>query len=487
MKKLRDILYRSRIKEVRGSTDLDVTRIAFDSRQVEPGNVFVAVRGTTVDGHDYINKAISAGASAIVCEDFPQELDSEKTYVKVSSSAISLGYMASNFFDNPSEKLEVIGVTGTNGKTSVVTLLYQLFSDLGHKCGQLSTVENRINDKVFPSTHTTSDALSINYLMREMVSKGCKYCFMEVSSHALDQHRVAGICFSRAVFTNITHDHLDYHKTFNNYLAAKKKLFDMLCADSLAIVNKDDQHWASLIKNSPTRVRTFGLKSSSDYKGKIVENSMSGLHLEINGFELWTPLVGRFNASNLIAVFAVANTYDQDDVKVLTVLSKLRGARGRFQQVTSDDGVHGIVDYAHTPDALQNVLRTIDQVRSGNEKIITVIGCGGDRDREKRPRMAQIAARFSDRVVLTSDNPRSEDAVAIIDEMKSGLNPIEKSKTLELVNRAEAIKTAVMMSAPGDVILVAGKGHETYQDVRGKKIPFDDLKILQEIMNQTTS
>lgn len=487
MKKLRDILYRSRINEVVGTTDLDVTRIAFDSRRVEPGNVFVAVRGTAVDGHDFINKAISAGASAVVCEEFPQELDSRITYVKVSNSAISLGLMAHNYFDNPSEKLEVIGVTGTNGKTSVVTLLHQLFSDLGYKCGQLSTVENKIGNKIYPSTHTTSDALSINYMMREMVTQGCSFCFMEVSSHALDQHRVAGICFSRAVFTNITHDHLDYHLTFDNYLAAKKKLFDMLCADSLAIVNKDDQHWASLIKNSPTRVRTFGLKSSSDFKGKIVENSLSGLQLEVNGFELWTPLVGRFNASNLLAVFAVANTYEQDDVKVLTALSKLKGARGRFQQITSGDGVHGIVDYAHTPDALQNVLRTLDQIRSGNEKIITVIGCGGDRDREKRPRMAQIAARFSDRVILTSDNPRSENPADIIDEMKAGLNPVEKSKTLELVNRAEAIKTAVMMSAPGDVILVAGKGHETYQEIKGKRFPFDDLKILQEIMNQTAS
>lgn len=485
MKLLKDILYRSRISEVVGSTNLAIEKVCFDSREVSKFSVFVAVAGTKVDGHKYIDVAIKSGAVAIVCETLPEELSPDVSYIKVKNSAEALGYIASNFYGVPSEKINVIGVTGTNGKTSIVTMLFDLFTNLGYHCGMLSTVVNKIGGKEIPSTHTTSDAVKVNELIAQMVEEGCEYCFMEVSSHALEQHRVAGVCFSHGVYTNITHDHLDYHKTFNNYIAAKKKLFDSLCSDSYAIVNKDDRHWMDMVKNSPTKVKTYSLKSMADFKGKIIDNQFDGLQLNINGHEVWTKLIGEFNASNLLAIYGVAISCGQDEMEVLTEISKINPAPGRFQQVKSNMGINGIVDYAHTPDALSNVLDTISKIRTGNEKVYTVVGCGGDRDKTKRPKMAQIAAKLSDQVIITSDNPRSEEPQEIINDMVAGLDPNQKRKTLSILDREEAIKTASALAKKGDIILVAGKGHENYQEIKGVKHHFDDVEILQVLINQT--
>lgn len=485
MKLLKDILYRSRIQEVIGSTNLAIEKVCFDSREVTKFSVFVAVKGTVVDGHLFIAKAIELGAIAIVCEELPVEIQEGISYIKVQNSAESLAHISSNYFDVPSEKLKVIGVTGTNGKTSIVSMLFDLFTSLGYQCGMLSTVVNRIGDEEINSTHTTSDAVKVNELISRMVDEGCDYCFMEVSSHALEQHRVDGVHFSHGVFTNITHDHLDYHLTFNNYIKAKKKLFDMLSADSCSIVNKDDRHWADIIKNSAGDVKTYSLKSTADFKGRIIENQFSGLQINVNGHELWTQLIGEFNASNLLAIYGVAMSCGLDELEVLTQISKIKPAPGRFQQVPSKDGVNGIVDYAHTPDALSNVLDTIKKIRTGNEKVFTVVGCGGDRDKTKRPKMAQIAAKGSDQVIITSDNPRTEDPQEIITEMVAGLDPNQKRKSLSILDREEAIKTAVALSNPGDIILVAGKGHEKYQDINGVKSHFDDVEILENLLNQT--
>ena len=483
MKLLKDILYRSRIKEVIGTTNLAIEQVCFDSREVVKFSVFVAVSGTTVNGHKFIEKAIELGAVAIVCEAFPDNLHDNVSYVKVRNSAESLGHIAANFYGVPSEKLKVIGVTGTNGKTSIVTMLFELFTNLGYNCGMLSTVVNRIGTREIQSTHTTSDAVKVNHLLSEMVDESVDFCFMEVSSHALEQHRVDGVCFSQAVFTNITHDHLDYHVTFHNYLEAKKQLFDKLCPDSFAIVNKDDKHWLDMVKNSSTKVRTFSVRAMADFKAKIIENQFEGLQLNINGREVWTQLMGEFNASNLLAIYGVAISAGEDEFEVLTQLSKLKAAPGRFQQIKSGNGVIGIVDYAHTPDALSNVLDTISKIRTGNEKVITVIGCGGDRDKTKRPKMAQIATDGSDQAIITSDNPRTEDPQQIITDMLNGLSPNEKHKTLSILNREEAIKTAAALAEPGDIILVAGKGHETYQDIQGVKHHFDDVEILTNLLN----
>ena len=483
MKLLKDILYRSRIKEVIGSTNLAIEQVCFDSREVAKFSVFVAVSGTKVNGHHYIEKAIELGAVAIVCESFPENLHDNITYVKVRSSSESLGYIASNYYDVPSEKLKVIGVTGTNGKTSIVTMLFELFTNLGYQCGMLSTVVNRIGDKEIVSTHTTSDAVKVNSLLHEMVEEGCDYCFMEVSSHALEQHRIDGVCFSQGVFTNITHDHLDYHKTFNNYISAKKKLFDSLGSDAYAIINKDDRHWADIVKNSSAQVKTFSLKSMSDFKAKIIDNQFEGLQLNINGHEVWTQLMGEFNASNLLALYGVAISAGQDEIEVLTQISKLKAAPGRFQQIKSQNKVIGIVDYAHTPDALNNVLDTISKIRTGNEKVITVVGCGGDRDKTKRPLMAQIATKGSDQAIITSDNPRTEDPQMIIDDMLVGLDPNQLRKSLTILDREQAIKAAAALAEPGDIILVAGKGHEAYQDINGVKHHFDDVEILENLLN----
>jgi len=487
MKLLKDILYKAPLEEMIGSPNVAITGIQFDSRKVESYHVFVAVRGTQSNGHDFIEKAIEKGAIAVVCEEMPQQLNPQICYVRVRNSSEALAYMASNFYEYPSKELKLVGVTGTNGKTSTVTLLHDLFTGLGYKCGMLSTVVNKIGKKELNSTHTTPDAVSINALIREMVDSGCDYCFMEVSSHAIDQHRVTGLQFKVAVFTNITHDHLDYHITFDNYIKAKKALFDFLPNDAMALINKDDKRAGVMVQNTEASVRTYSLNSMADFKGKVLENHFDGLHLNFNGNELWTRLVGKFNASNLLAVYGVALLLKQDNIAVLTEISKLGKVEGRFESLLSDEGVIGIVDYAHTPDALKNVLSTIKEIRTGNEEVITLIGCGGDRDKSKRPEMAQIACEMSTRVILTSDNPRTENPDDILNDMKKGVPPLHFKKTLSISDRKEAIRAAVAFAKPGDIILVAGKGHEKYQEINGVKHPFDDKAILKELFNLETN
>jgi UDP-N-acetylmuramoyl-L-alanyl-D-glutamate--2,6-diaminopimelate ligase len=482
VKLLQDILFRTRIQQVHGSTNVAVEHIAMDSRQVKPFSLFIAVPGVTVDGHDYITKAIETGANAIVCERLPENLQSGITYVQVLNSAEALGYIASNYFDNPSEKISVVAVTGTNGKTTTATLLFNLTRKLGYKAGLLSTVENKINDRIIPATHTTPDAISLNRLLADMIAQGCTYCFMEASSHALHQHRLAGVQLKGALFTNITHDHLDYHKTFNDYIKAKKLLFDMLPSSAFAIVNHDDRHSEVMLQNCKAQKKTMALQSMADYKAKVIENSFSGLHIFIDNQDLYTQLIGGFNAYNLLAVYAAAIELGFEKMEVLTALSALPAPEGRFQYFKTPQGITAIVDYAHTPDALKNVLRTIRDIRTGNEKVITVVGCGGDRDRSKRPEMARIAAELSDRIILTSDNPRSENADEIIVEMKAGLDSVNMKKTLAVADRREAIKLACTLAMPSDIILIAGKGHEKYQEIAGVKHPFDDFSIVSDTL-----
>ncbi len=482
MKILRDILYQVRIKNVIGSTNVAIEHLSMDSRQVRPFSVFIAVRGTQVDGHQYISKAIEAGAVAIVAENLPDNLPESIVGVEVQNSAEALGWMAANFYDNPSKRIKLIGITGTNGKTTTTTLLFQLFRFLGKKVGLLSTVVNKINNKEIPSTHTTPNAIELNALLHEMLDQGCTHCFMEVSSHALDQHRVTGTHFSGAVFTNITHDHLDYHKTFNHYIKAKKGLFDMLPNGSFALVNNDNLHAESMVHDTKGKKRSFGLKTMADYKAKVLESSFGGLQMMIDGQEFFTPIIGGFNASNLLAVYAVGIELGIDKIELLTGMSTLQPVNGRFQHFRTESGITAVVDYAHTPDALENVLKTIADIRSGNEQVITVVGCGGDRDASKRPLMAQIASDGSDRTVITSDNPRTEDPDAIIKDMEAGLDPIQIKKNISITNRKEAIKLACTLAAKGDIILIAGKGHETYQDIMGVKAPFDDFQIVKETL-----
>ncbi len=479
MKLLSDLLYKSGIEEVKGDTRRLVSSVCFDSREVKKDCVFIATRGTSFDGHSFITKAIKNGAIVIVCEDFPDEVDQLITYVKVKDSSCALGIIASNFYNNPSEKLKLVGVTGTNGKTTIVTLLYLLFRDFGKKVGMLSTVRNQIMGDSIPSTHTTPDAISINKLLAGMVDKGCSHCFMEISSHAIHQNRIAGLYFDLALFSNITHDHLDYHKTFDDYIRAKKQFFDELPSGSIALTNADEKHGNTMVINTKAIVKKYGLKAMADYKCRLIENSFEGLQLNIDGQEVWTRLVGSFNAYNLLAVYASAVELGEDKITVLTSLSKLSAVEGRFQHFKSANGVIAIVDYAHTPDALKKVLNTIKDIRSGNEQLITVFGCGGDRDREKRPIMARIAANLSDRVFATSDNPRSENPDLIINDMKMGLDPVELAKILSISDRGEAIKVACTFAQPGDIVLVAGKGHEKYQEINGIKYPFDDVENLQ--------
>jgi UDP-N-acetylmuramoyl-L-alanyl-D-glutamate--2,6-diaminopimelate ligase len=483
VKLLKDILYKSRITEVRGSTNIAVESITMDSRAVKSFCLFVAVKGVTTDGHAYIENAIKAGAVAIVCEVIPAEVNDAITYVQVSNSAEALGYIAANFYDNPSEKLKVVAVTGTNGKTTTATLLYRIVRKLGHKAGLLSTVVNRINDKEVPSTHTTPDAISLQKLMSDMVEAGCEYCLMEASSHALHQHRITGVNIKGAVFTNITHDHLDYHKTFNEYIKAKKILFDILPSSAFALINHDDRHSEIMIQNTKAKAKTYALHSMADYKTKILDNSFSGLHLSIDQQELYTRLIGDFNAYNILAVYATCIELGFDKMDVLTAISTVEAPEGRFEYFTNADNITAVVDYAHTPDALKNVIETIQNIRTGNERLITVVGCGGDRDRAKRPVMAKLAAELSDQAILTSDNPRSESPEAIIEEMRTGLDPILLRKTLSITDRMEAIRTACSLARPGDIILIAGKGHEKYQEINGVKHPFDDLTIAKETLH----
>ncbi|MBL7894564.1 MAG: UDP-N-acetylmuramoyl-L-alanyl-D-glutamate--2,6-diaminopimelate ligase [Bacteroidia bacterium] len=480
MKLLSDILYKTRLEEVIGSTHMAISSVTFDSRKVKKDTLFVATRGTATDGHAYIDKAIEAGAVAIVCEDLPETRKENVTYIKVTDSTHALGFIACNYFDNPSAKLKLVGVTGTNGKTTTVTLLFNLFRTLGYNVGLLSTVQNKINNTVIPSTHTTPDALSLNELLSVMVEQGCEYAFMEVSSHAVVQNRIAGIQFTGAIFTNITHDHLDYHKTFDEYIKAKKRFFDNLPEEAFAITNKDDKNGMVMLQNTKAHKYSYSIKNVADYKCKIIENHLNGLLLNINNHEVWVKLIGTFNAYNVLAVFAAAHLLKQDVINILTTLSNLNSVEGRFQYVKSETGIIGIVDYAHTPDALKNVLETIKDIRTGDENVITLVGCGGDRDAAKRPVMANIACQYSNKVILTSDNPRSEDPEEILNQMQAGVDATDFKKTLRISDRREAIKTACTLAQKGDIILIAGKGHEKYQEIKGVKHPFDDLEILKE-------
>jgi UDP-N-acetylmuramoyl-L-alanyl-D-glutamate--2,6-diaminopimelate ligase len=479
---LKQVLYKVSLQSTFGDMDVDVKGICSDSRIVEPGFLFIAVKGTTVDGHTFIAKAIEKGARSVVCETLPDTVEDGITYVAVRNSSQALGIISSNYFDNPSEKIVLTGVTGTNGKTTTATLLYQLFSMLGYRCGLLSTVENRIAEKVVAATHTTPDPISLNRLLHEMLMAGCSHAFMEVSSHAIDQERIAGLNFRGAIFTNITHDHLDYHQTFENYIKAKKKFFDELSTSAFALVNADDKRGMVMLQNTRARKVTFGLRKMVDYKAKIVTNSIEGIELEIDGRNVWFKMIGDFNAYNLLGVYATSVLLGEESEEVLRHLSTLTGAPGRFELVMPGSRFTAIVDYAHTPDALKNVLETIGQFKTGSEQVITVVGCGGNRDKAKRPLMASIACRFSDKVVLTSDNPRNEDPMDIIRDMQSGVLPGESRKTLVLPDREEAIKTACMMANDRDIVLVAGKGHETYQEIMGVKYPFDDREVVTRMI-----
>ncbi len=474
MNLLRDLLYKTGIEEVIGSTNIAISAVCFDSRKAEMNCLFVAVNGTQSDGHKYIDQVIANGAIAVVCEELPNHKSEGVTYIKVKNSAQALGFISSNFYDHPSEKLTLIGVTGTNGKTTTVTLLYHLYRNLGYSCGLLSTVENLINDKIVPATHTTPDPVQLNAMLMQMVEADCKYCFMEVSSHAVVQHRVSGLHFSGGIFTNITRDHLDYHKTFEEYIKAKKGFFDLLPDSAFALVNIDDKNAGIMVQNTKANVKTFSLKSMSDFKARVLENNFSGLLLNIDGHDVSCKLIGSFNAYNLLGVYASSVLLLADKLQVLTEISKLTPPEGRFEYIVSGNNVTGIVDYAHTPDALQNVLKTINDIRTKNEKVITVVGCGGDRDAGKRPQMAAIACEFSDKVILTSDNPRSEEPEAIIEQMKKGVPSQHFKKAMSVTDRKEAVKVAVNLAQHGDIILLAGKGHEKYQEIKGVKYPFDD-------------
>ncbi|CAL1516580.1 UDP-N-acetylmuramoyl-L-alanyl-D-glutamate--2,6-diaminopimelate ligase [Chitinophaga sp. MM2321] len=483
MKTLRDILYNVSIIAVHGNTSITVNALSIDSRSVGSGDAFIAVKGVHVDGHLYIEKAVAQGAAAIICETLPAQLSDEVCYIQVDNSANASGIMAGNYYDNPSHKMQLVGVTGTNGKTTIATLLFRLFTRLGYQCGLLSTVQNQIGDNVIPATHTTPDPINLNALLAKMVDEGCLYAFMEVSSHAIHQQRIAGLKFAGGIFSNITHDHLDYHKTFDEYIRVKKSFFDNLTAPAFALTNLDDKRGNVMLQNTKAKKATYSLRTLADFKGKILENNLTGLVMQIGDVEVHFRLIGEFNAYNLLAVYGAAILLGKEKAKVLQALSDIQGAEGRFDYIVSDqEQIIAIVDYAHTPDALKNVLATIKNLRKGYEKVITVVGCGGDRDTAKRPVMADVAAENSDRVILTSDNPRSEDPAAIIHEMEAGVPVHLKKKVISITDRKEAIKTAVTLAGKEDIILVAGKGHEKYQDINGVKHPFDDKQVLLEMM-----
>ncbi|WP_343668633.1 UDP-N-acetylmuramoyl-L-alanyl-D-glutamate--2,6-diaminopimelate ligase [Chitinophaga sp.] len=483
MKTLRDILYNVNIVAVKGSTDTAVNALNIDSRAIKPGDAFIAIRGVHADGHLFIDKAVQNGAIAVICEELPAQTAENVVYVQVSSSTTAAGMIAGNFYDNPSHKVQLVGVTGTNGKTTIATLLFKLFSALGYHCGLLSTVQNQIGDKIVPATHTTPDPIHLNALLADMVNDGCDYVFMEVSSHAIHQQRIAGLKFAGGIFSNITHDHLDYHKTFDEYIRVKKSWFDGLPATAFALTNLDDKRGNVMLQNTKAKKQTYSLRTVADFKGKILENNLTGLIMMINETEVHFRLIGEFNAYNLLAVYGAATLLGQDKALVLQALSNLSGAEGRFDYIVSPhQRIIGIVDYAHTPDALLNVLATIKNLRKGNEQVITVVGCGGDRDTAKRPVMAEVAVERSDRVILTSDNPRSEDPNEIIRQMEAGVPVHLKKKVLSITDRKEAIKTAISLANPEDIILIAGKGHEKYQEIQGVKHPFDDKQVLEETM-----
>ncbi|MEQ6165974.1 UDP-N-acetylmuramoyl-L-alanyl-D-glutamate--2,6-diaminopimelate ligase [Ekhidna sp. MALMAid0563] len=483
MQTLKDILFGVSLKSITGNRDEKVNGITFDSRKVEKGSLFVAVEGLTVDGHDFIHGAIEKGARVIVCEEVPESLDKDITVVQTDNSAKALGIIASNFYGRPSEKLKLVGITGTNGKTTCATLLFELFQNLGYSVGLLSTVENKINHKILDTSFTTPDAVQLNQLLAEMVESGCTHAFMEVSSHALVQNRVAGIHFTGGVFTNISHDHLDYHKTFDEYIAAKKLLFDGLTSVAFALVNVDDKRGTVMLQNTKGEKNRMGIRSMADYRVRIIHNTLQGLELNFDGVDVWFKLIGEFNAYNLLTAYAVAILLGEEKEEVLSGLSTTTGASGRFEKVENTSNVMAIVDYAHTPDALENVLQTIDDLRTKNETLVTVVGCGGDRDKTKRPKMAGIAARFSDKVILTSDNPRTEDPQQILEDMKDGIPKSKERNVMVIADRKEAIRTACNLVNDQDIILVAGKGHETYQEINGTRHHFDDREVLKELLN----
>lgn len=483
MQTLKDILFGVSLKSITGNRDEEIKGIAFDSRKVEKGFLFVAVKGLTVDGHDYIEVAIKKGAKVIVCEQRRDDLGKDITIVQTDHSAEALGIIASNFYGRPSEKIKLVGITGTNGKTTCATLLFELFQNLGYSVGLLSTVENKINNKVLSASFTTPDAVQLNSLLAEMADDGCTHCFMEVSSHALVQQRVAGIQFTGAVFTNITHDHLDYHKTFDEYIAAKKMLFDGLSSEAFAIVNVDDKRGAVMLQNTKADKFRMGIRSMADFKVRIIHNTLQGLELNFDGVDVWFKLIGAFNAYNLLTAYTVSVLLGEEKEATLSALSTTSGASGRFEKVENTSDVMAIVDYAHTPDALENVLKTIDDLRTKNETLVTVVGCGGDRDKTKRPKMAEIASRFSDKIILTSDNPRTEDPKQILEDMKAGIPKSKERNVMVIEDRKEAIRTACNLVNDKDIVLVAGKGHENYQEINGKRHHFDDREILEELLN----
>ena len=480
MNNLKDILTAIKVKQLIGNENITISEICFDSRQAKPGSLFVATRGTKTDGHQFIPTAIEKGSVAVVCEDIPAETPQSVTFIQVEDAAFALGHLASAFYDDPSSKLQLVGITGTNGKTTTVTLLYRMFRELGHKSGLISTVKYYVNDREIEATHTTPDAIQLNHLMQQMVKEGCEYCFMEVSSHAIVQHRIAGLKFAGGIFSNITHDHLDFHKTFSEYLKAKQQFFDVLAPAAFALTNIDDKNGKIMVQNTKAVIKTYSLRAMADFRSKILESHFDGTQLQIDGTEVWTNFLGQFNAYNLLAVYGTARLLGEQKDEILTVISKLTSVPGRFEYLRSRTGITAIVDYAHTPDALENVLRTINEIRTGGEQLITVVGAGGDRDRTKRPIMAKVAAENSTKTILTSDNPRSEDPATIIEEMMVGVDIINRKKVLNITDRREAIRVAIMLAQKGDIILVAGKGHENYQEIKGVKHHFDDKEVINE-------
>ena len=481
---LKDILWKVAIEAVHGSTDLAIEKMEFDSRKIAESDVFIAIRGTISDGHEFIETAINKGAVAIICDEFPEIIVQGITYIKVNDTNKAMAFMAANYFDNPSQKLKLIGITGTNGKTTIASLLFQLFQKAGFKTGLLSTVKIVVDTNEYKATHTTPDSISINYYLNEMVSAGVDYCFMEVSSHGIHQKRIEGLHFTGGVFTNLSHDHLDYHATFSEYRDVKKSFFDYLPKTAFALSNIDDKNGSVMLQNTNAIKRSYALKTYADYKAQILENQLSGLLLKINDNEVWVRLIGTFNAYNLLAIYGTAVELGMESLEVLRLLSELESVSGRFQYIISNGKITAIVDYAHTPDALENVLKTINDIRTKNEQLITVVGCGGDRDKTKRPVMAGIASDLSDKIIITSDNPRSENPETIIEEMERGVAPQNYKKTVSIVDRKQAIKAACQLAQANDIILIAGKGHETYQEINGVRHDFDDMKIVKEMLDQ---
>lgn len=483
---LKDLIKDIEVVEITGNIHTTVNSVVSDSRQATAGSLFVAIRGLTTDGHLFINKAVALGSTAIICDEIPKDIHEHVCYVQVNDSAKTLGNIAANFYGHPSKKLEVIGVTGTNGKTTVVRLLYDVFTALGHSCGFISTTGNKTDGHIRETQHTTPDALTINKLLSEMVTAGCKYAFMEVSSHALVQHRTEAIQFRGAVFTNISHEHLDYHQSFKEYIRAKQLLFNDLGKNAFALTNLDDKNGLVIIQNTVAEKTTYSLRSMAKFKGRLLENSFNGLHIKIDNKDIWSRLSGRFNAYNIMAVYAIGKLLKQDTVELLSAISSCEPPEGRFDYFVSKHNITGIIDYAHTPDALENVLQNINEIKANNQQLITVVGCGGNRDKAKRPLMAAIAAKYSDKVLFTSDNPRFEDPEQIIDDMVKGLDLFQENQDNYIIipNRKEAVKVACITAASGDIILVAGKGHEKYQEIKGKRIHFNDKKILHELLNR---